>query len=79
MTHALDIFGVDTIDRDARYIPSVCAMIVGPPYPARGVAAGVLEIIAALFLPTALRIVVGGIGVLRVIFGGYHYFFPVRV
>lgn len=54
------------------YVPSVCATITGPPYPKRGLAAGVLEVIAALFLPTALRIVVGGIGVLRIIFGVYR-------
>ena len=51
------------------YVPSVCSTIVGPPYPRRGVAAGVLEVIAGLFFPTPLRVVVIGVGVLRVIQG----------
>lgn len=74
MTHALDIFGAE--DEEDRYVPSVCAVIVGPPYPRRGIAAGVLEIVVACFLPMALRVVVGGIGVLRVMFGIYKMWVP---
>jgi len=65
-TSYLALVGAD----EDRGVLSVCALVAGPPYPSkRGLAAGVLEVVAALFLPTALRVVVGGIGVLRIVRG----------
>lgn len=50
-------------------VPSLCGVIMGGPQPYRGLAAGVIEVVAALFFPKTLRIVVGTIGVLRIAYG----------
>lgn len=63
------LIGTDILTCDPGVL-SVCARIAGPPYPPpRGMLSGALEIGAALFLPTPLRAIIGGIGVLRVVRG----------
>jgi hypothetical protein len=63
--------GLDVLGAELESVPSVCGVIMGGPQPYRGLAAGVLEVTAALFLPTALRVVVGSIGALRIGYGLY--------
>ena len=44
---------------------------MGGEQPYRGVVAGLVELVGALFLPRPLRVVVGAIGALRVIYGAW--------
>lgn len=50
-------------------IPSVCGVVMGGPQPERGLVAGAIEVVASMFFPTPLRVVVGSIGLMRIGYG----------